>query len=106
MLPDGSLTSNSERWVQEFVRLNTIEALDKIKAFQVHFGPNFNALAPLFRALQTFVMVSFHGYDASRVFKQQGNDCYEFLFRRADLITTPTYAMKENLISKGCPVTK
>jgi glycosyltransferase involved in cell wall biosynthesis/Flp pilus assembly protein TadD len=47
-------------------------------------------------------MVSFHGYDASRYFKENGDNCYQYLFDRADIITTPSFIMKNELMKRGC----
>ncbi|MGD1019104.1 MAG: glycosyltransferase [Verrucomicrobiia bacterium] len=104
--PDRSLASDTDRWVKTFCEQNSPGSLENVAAFHVHFGPNFNKLAPLFRFLKTFVVVSFHGYDASSVFQQQGDSCYAYLFERANLITTPTQRMKDELVRRGCPSEK
>lgn len=100
--PPSIKTDDVEAWVSSFVRINSIGNLNQIDAFHVHYGALFNQFEPLFRYYRGFIMVSFHGYDASLSFKQHGDDCYDYLFQRADLITTPTYAMKEELVKRGC----
>lgn len=104
--PRGPQASDANQWVKTFCEQNSLGSLENIAAFHVHYGPNFNLLEPLFRFLKTFLVVSFHGYDASRVFQQQGDSCYVYLFERANLITTPTQRMKDELVRRGCPSEK
>jgi len=100
--PPENIQADINLWVERFCQLNQIEDFDDVDAFHVHYGPNFNFLQPLFRHLDKFVLVSFHGYDASRYFRLNGDDCYRFLFERADLITTPSHYMKNELVRRGC----
>jgi len=93
-------------WVDEFIKANNLPQLSDIDAFHVHYGAVFNQLEPLFKCYNGFVVVSFHGYDASKYFVQHGDDCYSYLFQRANLITTPTYTMKQELVNRGCPAHK
>jgi len=105
-LPEEKLKFNTSAWVEAFLSLNRLPSLDEVSTFHVHYGANFNLLEPLFRAHDARVVVSFHGYDASRYIKQQGKNCYDYLFLRADLITTPSYVMRDRLIECGCPPDK
>lgn len=99
--------ATAEEWTKTFLEINLINDLDHIVAFHIHFGPTFNQLAPLFAVhSDKFVLVSFHGYDASKYFEIMGNDCYDDLFWRADLITTPSHFMKNNLVKKGARAKK
>lgn len=104
--PSKFLRHKPELWVTGFQRLNTIGDFNDISAFHVHYGENFNLLEPLFRYLDTFVLVSFHGYDASTYFRKHGDFCYEYLFKRANLITTPSHYLKNELERRGCPPEK
>ena len=88
-------------WVEEFQRLNNISGLENVHAFHVHYGPNFNLLEPLFRYTDKYLVVSFHGYDASRYVKTHGDNCYDYLFRRANMITTPSNFMKNELVKRN-----
>ncbi|WP_158304260.1 methyltransferase domain-containing protein [Solidesulfovibrio magneticus] len=106
-LPDDALRADPRRWTEDFLRANAIAPLDDVVAVQVHFGPNFNKLAPLFAAYpELFTLTSFHGYDGSATFKVKSADIYENLFARSNVITTPSQFMKETLARHGCPVDK
>jgi len=106
-LPPDSLRTDPARWTKHFLRANGLASLDDVTCVQIHFGPNFNKLAPLFEAYpDLFVLVSFHGYDGSATFKVKGADVYAELFARGNQITTPSQHMKNNLIQYGCPPDK
>lgn len=106
-LPPDTLRPFPTRWAEQFLRINSLPPLDNVEAVQIHFGPNFNKLAPLFSAYpKLFVMVSFHGYDGSATLKIKGADVYTELFARADMITTPSAYMKDTLVQFGCPENK
>lgn len=106
-LPPDSLRTDPTRWTEQFLRANNLSPLDDVTSVQIHFGPNFNKLAPLFEAYpDLFVLVSFHGYDGSATFKVKGADVYAGLFARANQITTPSQYMKNTLVQYGCPPDK
>lgn len=106
-LPADALRKDPRLWTERFLRDNNIAPLDDVVAVQVHFGPNFNKLAPLFTAYpDLFTLTSFHGYDGSATFQVKGADVYEQLFARSNLITTPSLFMKETLTRYGCPPDK
>jgi glycosyltransferase involved in cell wall biosynthesis/SAM-dependent methyltransferase len=105
-IPNKTAKTDIDAWTNEFLHINNIGSLKSISAFHVHYGANFNLIEPLFRKYQGFVLVSFHGYDASRYFKQHGDSCYTYLFRRANLITTPSFIMKNELVKRGCQAEK
>ena len=92
-------------WSEAFCRLNKIEP-SAIRIFHVHFGVTFNEFNPLFSTMDRNVIVSFHGADASEYLQQHGSGFYEKLFQRANVITTPSEAMKRILIDNGCPLEK
>ncbi len=100
------LVGNDSAWTLQFCRLNSIDSIDTIDAYHVHFGTTFLRLAPYFRINQQPLIVSFHGFDASRTFLELGDHCYDELFARASLITTPSHIMKAALTSRGCPEQK
>ena len=102
-LPSREFRITPDSWVNQFAARNPVEDLTSIAAFHVHFGPNFIEFEPLFQVLNTFLIVSFYGYDASKYILENGERCYDHLFRRANLITTPTDAMRNELIRIGCP---
>ena len=106
-LPPEPLRADPRRWTQHFLRANDLASLENVAAIHVHFGPNFNKIAPLFAAHPgLFVLVSFHGYDASATFQVKGPDVYAGLFARANMITTPSQFMKDALVRYGCPPDK
>lgn len=106
-LPPESLRGSPMEWTERFLRDNGIADLDDVAAVQVHFGPNFLKLEPLFAAHPgLFAVVSFHGYDGSATFRVKGPDVYAGLFARADMITTPSGYMKDALARHGCPPDK
>jgi colanic acid/amylovoran biosynthesis glycosyltransferase len=93
-------------WVKRFLHINNIKTLSNVDAFHVNYGANFNLIKPIFQYYNTFVLVSFHGYDASRYFQQKSSSCYDYLFERANLITSPSYHIRSILLQKGCPSEK
>jgi glycosyltransferase involved in cell wall biosynthesis/SAM-dependent methyltransferase len=102
-LPPESLQGSPARWTTKFLTYNGLRPLDDVAAVQIHFGPNFNKFAPLFRAYPNlFVVVSFHGYDGSATLRIKSRDIYRELFARADMLTTPSEFMKNNLVAHGC----
>jgi len=105
-LPPREFRLTPDRWIHEFLARNPIEGLASIDAFHIHFGPNFFEFEPLFEIIDTYLVVSFYGYDASKYILENGERCYDRLFRRANLITTPTEVMRNELIRIGCPEDK
>lgn len=105
-LPEHSHISDQKQWLTQFEKLNPHVNLKQVSMFHVHFGIIFNRLTPLFAANRQPVLVSFHGLDASQHIKSQGKNCYNTLFRRASMITTPSHYMKNVLINIGCPADK
>ena len=93
-------------WVKRFLHINNMKNLNNVDAFHVNYGANFNLIKPIFQYYNTFVLVSFHGYDASRYFQQKSSSCYDYLFERANLITSPSYHIRSILLQKGCPSEK
>ena len=104
--PPDSLRCQPESWTEAFMELNGIQDFDSVKVFHVHYGANFNLLMPLFQTLKQKVVVSFHGYDATRYIKANGSQCYDFLYDRAEIITAPSDYLKACLIKSGCPPRK
>ncbi len=96
---------DDSKWVEEFLKTNQI-VLNEVGTIHVHYGSNFVDLEPLFKILSNHIVVSFHGHDASRYFKQHGDNCYKYLFERANIITTPSYVMRDELIKRGCDPNK
>jgi glycosyltransferase involved in cell wall biosynthesis/GT2 family glycosyltransferase len=105
-VPGPPARSYDGRWLSEFFALNPFVDLAAIRAFHVHYGSLFRYLEPLFRVWPGFVLVSFHGHDASRYLRREGRSCYSYLFQRASLVTTPTYRMKAALVRLGCSPAK
>ena len=101
-LPGEDFNTNNNDWVAEFQRLNNIESFEKLDIIHVHFGPNFNLFEPLLLSMNIPVIVSFHGYDASKYVKKHGRNCYTKLFERADLLTVPSKEMHDKLVEIGC----
>mgnify|MGYP000303681705 CR=1 FL=1 len=104
-LPDGERPGRTGEWLERFFVLNGLTPADlqKVSAFHVHFGPTFNALRHLFSWVDARIVVSFHGYDASKVIRQCGPGWYDALFERADLITAPSHHVARSLMEHGCP---
>ncbi|WP_333504442.1 TylF/MycF/NovP-related O-methyltransferase [Nitratidesulfovibrio sp. 1201_IL3209] len=103
-LPPDSLRGDPHEWAERFLRDNGISSPDDAASIQIHFGPNFRRLEPLFSVYPGLrVVVSFHGYDGSATFRVKGADVYAGLFARADVITTPSRFMKDTLVRYGCP---
>ena len=93
-------------WVKTFMHINNITNINKVDAFHVNYGANFNLIKPIFKYYNTFVLVSFYGYDASRYILQRKASCYDYLFERANLITSNSYYMRSILLKLGCPSEK
>jgi glycosyltransferase involved in cell wall biosynthesis/ubiquinone/menaquinone biosynthesis C-methylase UbiE len=103
-IPPEQLKSKPQQWLELFLRINSIASVAEISSIQVHFGPNYYKLEPLFTLFpDIFLLVSFHGYDGSATFKLKGSNYYDRLFKRANMITTPSHFMKDNLVKFGCP---
>lgn len=102
-LPAPVFRSNPAAWSSELSRYNDLGDLTTIRAFHVNYGTNFIVFEPLFQALDAYLIVSFYGYDASKYIIENGDDCYDTLFKRANLITTNTICMMKKLIRIGCP---
>jgi colanic acid/amylovoran biosynthesis glycosyltransferase len=69
-----------------------------------HFGPSGFFAAPLARAMKVPLIVSFHGYDASKLLKMpKWRDRYEKLFNDADFVTAVSSHMLDLLIRSGLP---
>ena len=104
--PPEQLKLDVYQWMKLFYSINNLPEnyIDKFDFIHVHYGSNFYWFEPIFKTyLDKFVLVSFHGYDASRFIKQKGNQCYNYLFQRTNLITVPSSALKKRLIELGCP---
>ena len=102
-LPDENIKNRLDIWTQHFIKMNNLTKLNMVDVFHVHYGANFNLLQPLFEFFHNkYVIVSFHGYDASKYFKENVVSCYDYLFKRANLITTPSFKMKSELVKRGC----
>ncbi len=101
-IPPVQLQRDEDAWLQAFFHRNNNIDLNLIDGFHIHYGLNFNHLKPLFRLLDCFVLVSFHGHDASRAFRNFGDDFYGELYQRADLITAPSEAIKHEIVIRGC----
>lgn len=99
--PDASTANDLQAWVMQLFERNPNLNINTTDAVQVHYGSMFNKLAPLFNFWDVRVTVSFHGHDASREFKVSGDNCYEYLFQRANAITTPSHYMKNELVKRG-----
>ncbi len=71
-----------------------------------HFGVN--ALRCLFlkELFNMKLVTSFHGYDISRVLKNDGEDIYRELFARGDLFLPVSAFFRERLLRLGCPADK
>ncbi|MFZ4619441.1 MAG: glycosyltransferase [Bacteroidota bacterium] len=96
-------TADPNIWQKKFYELNRVTRIEDAGNVHIHFGPNFNMLASLFYLNpEVPTIVSFHGYDASKYIKEAGKGCYDFLFARADVITTPSEYMKKKLVDHGC----
>lgn len=66
-----------------------------------HFGPNARSFLFLKDIQPMGFVASFHGYDFSRVIKEQGAEFYRDLFAKADLITANSRYAKDKLLAAG-----
>lgn len=73
-----------------------------------HFGPNGSASVRAIEALGWTVPVvtMFHGFDISRLIKQNGPRIYDHLFRQGRLFMPACDAFAERLQALGCPVSR
>ena len=80
---------------------------DDIPLLHAHFGPmGYHALG-LKRRLKLPLITSFHGYDASAMFRQAGwQRAFNRLFREGDLFLVVGTQMADRLCSFGCPRAK
>jgi colanic acid/amylovoran biosynthesis glycosyltransferase len=66
-----------------------------------HFGPNARSFLFLKDIRPVRLLASFHGYDFSRVLREQGREFYRELFERADWITVNSQYGREKLLAAG-----
>ncbi|MBN2505254.1 MAG: glycosyltransferase [Verrucomicrobia bacterium] len=88
-------------------RLDRLSALPgRYDVLHAHFGPvgeSFRFARELWRAP---LVVSFHGYDFTRLPRQQGADMYARLFAAADAITVNSEFTRARLLRLGAPAEK
>ncbi len=97
---------NSKKY-SRYEALNNLLKLEpflfkKYDIIHCHFGPNALELLFLKDIYSVKLVVSFHGYDVSKIPHEQGNDCYKDLFERGDLFLPASRHFKEKLMSFGC----
>jgi colanic acid/amylovoran biosynthesis glycosyltransferase len=88
------------------LRSGAARALSDIEpdVIHAHFGPSGFFAAPLARALKIPLIVSFHGYDASKLLKMpKWRDRYKTVFSDADCVTAVSSHMLDLLIRSGLP---
>lgn len=66
-----------------------------------HFGPNARSFLFLKDIRDVPLVASFHGYDFSRVIREQGAGFYRELFARADLLTANSGYARAKLVAAG-----
>ena len=73
-----------------------------------HFGPNGWRAAWLksVNAIQGKLVVTFHGYDASRTIKNEGDNTYNLLWKTGDLFLPVSDYIRQILLDLGCPSEK
>jgi colanic acid/amylovoran biosynthesis glycosyltransferase len=71
-----------------------------------HFGPVANRLRFAGELWGVPLVASFHGYDFSRVPRQEGPGVYTRLFARADMVTVNSRHTERRLLELGCPPAK
>jgi colanic acid/amylovoran/stewartan biosynthesis glycosyltransferase WcaL/AmsK/CpsK len=76
----------------------------RVKLLHAHFGPNGYLAVPAARALRIPLVTSFYGYDASQLVREASwRKAYRLLFRAGSCFVVEGPAMKERLVSIGCP---
>lgn len=105
-LPENTLRSDPVAWTSQLAARNSLGDLSNISAFHVNYGTNFLTFEPLFQVLDCYLIVSFYGFDASSYIIENGDHCFNTLFKRADLITANSIQMMDGLVRKGCPSDK
>jgi colanic acid/amylovoran biosynthesis glycosyltransferase len=72
-----------------------------------HFGPQGYLIVPVTRVLGISLVVSFHGFDAFRLPKEDGwPERLSEIFQGATIITVVSGIMRDHLIKLGCPPEK
>jgi colanic acid/amylovoran biosynthesis glycosyltransferase len=71
-----------------------------------HFGPTGNSFRFVRELWNAPLVVSFHGYDFTRVPRLEGTQVYERLFKTADVITANSRFTRGRLEKLGCPAAK
>jgi colanic acid/amylovoran biosynthesis glycosyltransferase len=73
--------------------------------YHAHFGPVGNAFLGVTKCRDTPYVVSFYGWDASQLLRDDPGR-YDDLFRRADAVTALSEDMRSTLVDAGCPRSK
>lgn len=71
-----------------------------------HFGPTGSTILPAKILLDTPMVTTFHGVDASEFVQQHGDDVYDDLFRHGDLFTAVSDFLRRKIEAIGCPSDK
>ena len=105
--PGATLASlNFLRYGRQALRLAYLFRLKpfletKYDVVHCHFGPNAKSFLFLKDIQDVKLVATFHGYDFSRVIREQGPGFYRDLFERADLITINSQYGKGKLLAAG-----
>ncbi|HYP39678.1 MAG TPA: glycosyltransferase [Chloroflexia bacterium] len=99
--------SYQARSLSNLYRLDTLcSRRRRYSIAHAHFGPVANRLRFAGELWGVPLVASFHGYDFSRVPRQQGPDVYTRLFVRADMVTVNSRHTEKRLQELGCPPSK
>lgn len=79
----------------------------KCKLIHAHFGPNGIKILPLAKELNIPFIITFHGYDISKLLRIPSYVCQlRKLFEGAQMIIVVSEKMRKDAISLGCPEDK
>lgn len=85
-------------------RVRPFLGMDKYDIINCHFGPNGNlgVILKEVGAVKGKVITTFHGYDITKYINQNGNNSYDMLFEKGDLLLPISERWKDKLIELGC----
>lgn len=89
----------------QLINLKTFKDDDPFDIYHAHFGKDGLNHLGVAKATEKPFIVSFYGYDASRVLKNNP-DIYDELFPEVDACTVLSEDMRDDLIAAGCPAEK
>lgn len=101
----ASILTSGTSAPRELNNLDIITRSGPADIYHTHFGPVGNKYLDLTECYDVPFIVSFYGWDASRLLKKNPNT-YDELFDRVDAVTVLSNDMRATLVEYGCQTSK